>query len=133
MSLGIWPVFDRELQSTKFQALGEVLASNYEALDKIAKSAKLTPFTAFADNRPIPDDFTGDPDELAEVMGEWTEWFDAAEGQAVMRALADHIKTNPKAAKRLDEPAEVVAELEELARVLGAAAAGGTRFRLEMF
>jgi hypothetical protein len=132
MSLGIYPIFEPKLKGTEFDALGEILAANFEALDKIAQSAKLTPFTAFADNRPIPEDFDGDPDELAEVMGEWTEWFDPAEGQAAMRALADHIKASPKAAKRLDEPAEVMEELEEMARVLGAAAAQGIRFRLEM-
>jgi hypothetical protein len=109
-----------------------VLAVNLETLDKIARSAKLTSFTAFADNRPIPDDFDGDPDELAEVMGEWTEWFDPTEGLAAMRALADHIKGSPKAGKRLDRPDGVVEELREMARVLGVAAKQGVRFRLEM-
>jgi len=69
---------------------------------------------------------------LADVMGEWTEWFEPAKGQAAMQALADHVKANPKAAKRLDEPAELVAELEEMARVLGAAAVQGVHFRLQM-
>ncbi len=132
MSLGIYPVFQPKLKSTKFDAHGEVLAANFEVLDKIARSAKLTVFTAFADNRPIPEDFDGDPDELAEVMGEWTEWFDAAKGQAAMQTLADHIKKSPKAAKRLDQPARVVSELEEMARVLGTAAAQGVQFRLQM-
>ncbi|MFO0812629.1 MAG: hypothetical protein U0796_05390 [Gemmatales bacterium] len=132
MSLGIYPVFQPKLTGTKFVALGEVLAANFEVLDKIARAAKLTPFTAFADNRPIPEDFDGDPDDLAEVMGEWTEWFDPAEGRAAMQALADHIKASPKAAKRLDESAGVVEELEEMARVLGVAASEGIGFRLQM-
>jgi hypothetical protein len=132
MSLGIYPVFEPELTGTEFNALGEALAANFEALDKIAQSAKLTPLTAFADNRQIPDGFDGDPDELAEIMGEWTEWFDPAEGRAAMQALADHIKASPKAAKQLDELAGAVTELEEMARVLGAAAAQGVRFRLQM-
>ncbi|OAI51282.1 hypothetical protein AYO44_05115 [Planctomycetaceae bacterium SCGC AG-212-F19] len=132
MSLGIYPVFEPKQKGTKFDAPGEVLAANFKALDLIARSATLTPFTAFADNRPIPEDFYGDPDDLAEVMGEWTEWFDPAAGQAAMQALADHIRASPKAAKRLDDPAGVVAELEEMARVLGAAAAQGLQFRLEM-
>jgi len=132
MSLGIYPVFESKLTGTKFDALGEVLAANFEVLDKIARSAKLTPFTAFADNRPIPDGFDGDPDELAEVMGEWTEWFDSSQGRAAMLALADHIKASPKAAKRLDEAGGVVEELEEMARALEAAATQGVRFRLQM-
>ena len=132
MSLGIYPVFEPACKGTKFDALGEVLAANFESLDKIARSARLTLFTAFADNRPIPEDFEGDPDELAEAMGEWTEWFDPAEGRAAMQALANHIRADPKAGKRLDGPTEVVSELEEMARVLGAAAKQGVRFRLQM-
>lgn len=132
MSLGIYPEFDPRLQGTKFDALGEVLAANLEVLDKIARSAKLTPLSAFADNRPIPDDFDGNPDELTDVMGVWTEWFDPAIGQAAMQALADHIKASAKAAKRLGEAAEVVKELEEMVRVLGVAATQRVRFRLQI-
>ena len=53
MSLGIYPQFDSKLKDATFSGLGEVLAANFEALDEIARSAKLTPFTAFADNRPV--------------------------------------------------------------------------------
>jgi hypothetical protein len=49
-----------KLTETKFGAVGEVL-------DKVARAAKLTAFTAFADNRPIPEDFDSDPDELAKI------------------------------------------------------------------
>ena len=132
MSLGIYPVFDPDLEGTRFEMSGESLAENFEALDKIARSAKLTPLTAFADNRPIPEDFDGDPDELDEVMGECTEWFDSTLGQVSMQRLADYFKANQKAAKRLEDPSWVVTELEELARVLGAAAGQGVKFRLEM-
>ena len=132
MSLGIYPVFEPNLEEGIFQTSGESLAANFETLDKIAGAAKLTPLTAFADNRPIPDDFDGDPDELAEVMGECTEWYDPSLGQIAMQELADHIKGNQKAAKRLEEPPWVVTELEELARVLGEAAKQGVKFRIEM-
>jgi hypothetical protein len=132
MSLGVYPVFESKLKGTKFGSLGELLAANLEKLDKIARSARLTPLAAFADNRPIPDDFDGDPDELAEVMGEWTEWFDATEGQAAIRALADHVRASAKAAKSLDAADGVVEELGEMARVLGVAAKQGVRFRLHL-
>ncbi len=132
MSLGIYPVFQPDLASTKFDALGEVLASNLDALDQIALWAKLSPLTAFADNRPIPENFDGDPDELDEVSGEWTERFDPTEGRAAIQALVGYIKASPKSAQRLDGADVVVAELEEMARVLGAAAAQGVRFRFHM-
>ena len=132
MSLGIYPVFQPKLTGTGFDASGELLAANFKALDEIARSAGIAPFTAFADNRPIPDDFDCDPDELAEVMGEWTEWFDPSDGQAAIHALADHIKASPNAARRLEEPDALMEELEEMVRVLGVAASAGVRFRLEM-
>jgi len=132
MSLGIYPVFRPKLARTRLKWLGEALAMNLEPLDAIARSANLTPLTAFADNRPVPKDFDGDPDELAEILGEWTEWFDSAVGQAAMQALADHLKSSPEATERLAECGAVVAELEEMARVLGVATAKGVKFRLEM-
>src|SRR5439155_14654398 len=127
MSLGIYPVFEPKLEGTEFDALGEILAANFEAVDKIARSAKLTALTAFADNRPIPDDFDGDQDELADMMGEWAQWFDPAVGRAAMQALVDEIRANPKAAKRLDGPVGVVEELEEMVRVLQVAEKQGIR------
>lgn len=132
MSLFIYPEFDPELKGTTCDALGEVLEANYQTLDKIALSANITPFSAYGDNRPIPEDFDGDPNELAEVQGEWTEWFNPAEGLKTMQALAEHIKVNPETAGRLASPTEVVAELEELARVLNTAVEQGARFRLQM-
>lgn len=132
MGLGIYPVFESQLNGTRFHALGEVLAANLDVLDEIARSARLTALTAFADHRPIPDDFDGDPDELAEVMGQWTEWFDPIEGRAAMQSLADLIRAGAGAAVSLEVAGEVSAELEELARVLGVAASQGVRFRLEM-
>ena len=130
--MGIYPVFEPRMVGTTFDALGEVLAANIKALDEIARSAKLAPMTTFADSRPLPEDFDGDPDDLDEVMGEWNEWFDPADGRAAVQALADHIKTSSSSAKCLDGVGGVVEELEELARILGVAASAGVRFRLQL-
>lgn len=132
MTLGIYPVFDPELKGDYFNATGDFLASNFEALDEVAQSAGLTSFTHFADNREVPDAFEGDPEELAEMMGDWTDWFDPIEGMRVMQGLADHIKVTTAAAHKLDGPDEIIAELEEIVRVLSTAADQGLRFRLEM-
>jgi hypothetical protein len=59
-------------------------------------------------------------------MGEWTEWFDPADGRVAIQALADNIRADPRA----DEGA--VEELDALARVLARAEAEGVRFRLDM-
>ncbi len=132
MSLGIYPVFYPPLTVTTFDELGESLAANFETLDDIASAAGLSPFTAFADSRPVPDGFDGDPDELAALLGESTEWFDPADGRAAMQAIADYVRANPQLANRLTGAEWVVEELVELARILGVAAEHGVRFRLEM-
>lgn len=132
MSLGIYPIFDRDFEGAELQSTGEGLALNFEAIDTIADAAKLTPLSAFADNREIPENFDGDPDELADLMGECDEWYDTSLGQSALQAIADHIKGNHTAARRLEEPSWVVNELEELSRVLGVAAKNRAKFRLEM-
>ena len=96
MSQGFYPVFEMKFEEPKSNFLGEVLLSNVEELDRISRKAKLSPFTMFADNRSIPNDFQGDPEELEDILGEWNEWFDSSEGCAVMRALANISKQNHK-------------------------------------
>jgi hypothetical protein len=132
MSLGIYPVFDPNLIGTKFEALGEVLFSNFEALDRIANAAKLKKLTTFTDTREVPADFDGPPDDLEDILGPWTDWFDPAEGRSTIQALALHIKSNPKVAKKLIQPAGVIEELLEMVRVLVIAENEGVRFRLQV-
>ena len=132
MSLGIYPEFKPELKSDKFDCLGESLAFSFQKLDQITAEVKLTPFSAFADNRPVPEDFDGDPEALLESMGEWNEWFDPAFGRDAIGKLVEHIKATPKAKRRLKYADAVVAELEELVRVLDEAVNQGVKFRLRM-
>ena len=53
-------------------------------------------------------------------------------GLAAFLALANHITAHPELAEHLDVATEVVAELEEVARVLVMAVSERIRFRLEM-
>jgi hypothetical protein len=64
MSLGIYPCFDPVVPGAKFEALGEALAQEFQTLDKIADANGLTRFTAFGDNREVPEDFEGPPGHL---------------------------------------------------------------------
>ncbi len=65
----------QELDTAEFDGLGIRHCSRliWERSNEIAESAELTHVAHYADNRPIPEDFEGDPDELAEIMGEWTD------------------------------------------------------------
>lgn len=132
MSLGVYPVFEPKLRDATFGSTGESLAHNLDSLDRIAGAAKLTPLTAFSDNREIPEDFDGPPEDLEEIFGPCTDWFSPSIGKAAVQALANHIKTNVKAAKKLDGPDEVVTELEELVRTLAVAENQKAKFRFEM-
>lgn len=132
MSLGIYPVFEPKIAEAKFGVLGETLASSFERLDEIAERHGLIPFTAFRDNREVPADFDGSPDDLEELLGPFNEWFDPESGAKAFEALADLIKSNREEAKRFQYPQDVVEELEELVRVLRIAEKRNARFRLEM-
>jgi hypothetical protein len=130
MSLGIYPEFSAKIKGAKFKYLGEVLFSNIDALDEIAVELNLTPISSFGDNRPVPDDFEGPSEDLEELMGEWTEWFDAGEGQFAIQQLIEAIMERPALASRLDGAEEVVLELKGLASILSRAVAQSARFRL---
>lgn len=128
----LYPVFDPPVDIDN-ETTGEFLAASFEALDAIAERLGLVPLTAFVDNRAIPEDFDGDPDELDELMGPCSDWFDASAGQAALTALADAMSSKPGEFEDLEtHRAAVAEELRDLAQLLGQAAAGGARFRLEL-
>lgn len=123
---GIYPVFEPKLRGTKPETLGETLAATLGDLEEIALEAELTPLSAFMDNRDAPEDFDGAPEDLAEALGPWEEWFDPAHGAAAFEALAASVGDH--------EIGDAIAdELRDLARVVGAAAkVHGMKFRLEL-
>ena len=68
MAQGIYPVFKPKLQGTQVTTLGEVLVADLDDLEQIAEENELTPMSAFMDNREVPDDFDGTPEELDEAI-----------------------------------------------------------------
>jgi hypothetical protein len=64
------PAFDPPIEGLVFDRDGKLLLREHEALDGIAIEHGLTPFSDFGDNREVPADFDGDPDELQELLGE---------------------------------------------------------------
>ena len=134
MGMLLYPVFDPPRPRARATTTGEFLARCFEALDAGEERLGLTPITGFADGREIPEDFDGDPDELADLMEPCDEWFDAAEGSRAAAALADAITAAPGKFRGIDKKQReaVLGELRDLAEVLGRAAARGQRFRLEL-
>lgn len=55
------------------------------------------------------------------------DWFDAATGLETVRGLLDRLRADPG---EMPQVAKIIADLEELERVLAPAAEGGVRFHL---
>ena len=124
MSLGLIPIF-KPKNAAKFSALGEALAENLEALEALARKKRLVPLSAFADQREVPDDFDGAPEELDALLGPCNDWFDPLAG-------ADAIEKLARQCRRAKGMQAAVAELTALVACLKAAAKRSARFRLTL-
>lgn len=133
MGVGIFPVFYPDIQGVDFDTDGKVLAQSFETLDELAGNLGIRLFSSFSDNRPVPNGFDGDPDELLEMNGEFDEWFSSAEGAAVASRLVQAIRSNPNFAKLFPDPERLVMELETLQTCLNAAESAGAKFHLEFW
>lgn len=132
MSIEIFPVFNPDLPAAVFDAEGKVLTAGMDELDRLAAELDVPLLSSFADNRPIPDAFEGDPTDLDEDLGEWEEWFSPADALGSIDALLQAIRENPDTAGRLQDVEFVVHDLSALRHCLGIAAAAGALFRLEV-
>lgn len=132
MGLLIYPLFRTPVPTRSVDTTGEFLAREFEELDKVAEKHGLKGIRAFADQREIPADFDGPPWELEEVMGPCNDWYAASEGARALAALAQLLRENPRAARKLEWPEALVNELDGLAAILSDAAKAGGEFRLEM-
>jgi hypothetical protein len=132
LGLIVFPVFRTPLLTEKPRTTGEFLAAESAALDRVAAAGGVPPLTAFADQRPVPDDFDGSPWELDEVLGPCDDWFPAAAGRDALARLSRLIRERQDLAAELESPACVIEELDDLARVLAVAADVGAEFRLDM-
>jgi hypothetical protein len=131
MGMGLWPVFQPEVQDLSPELDGSLLLQSFEQLDEIAIGRGVTALSAFADNRPVPAGFDGDPGELADAMGPWEDWFDVSEGLRTFVALLAALE-DPSVSADLEHHVGVWEELREVVRCLERAAGMGASFRLEL-
>ncbi len=132
MGLLVYPVFQPEISPISARTTGEFLAAEWPTLDAVAEDRGLKGLSDFADSRDIPEDFDGPPWALDEVLGSCEDWYDASAGRAAINELARLLRSESSVACRFEVPGEVIAELEDLARVLGIAHEAGARFRLAL-
>ena len=132
MGAEVFPVFNPRVSAASFDADGKLLLREHEALDSIANDLNLTPFTAYGDNRDVPADFDGDPDELDGNLGEWDGWFWIDDGLKTIDGLVNAIKNDPDMAGRLEDPDYIRSDLEDLATCLRIAQEKNAQFRLDI-
>lgn len=68
---------------------GELLIEELDEIDAVADENDLRWLSSFADDRDIPEDFAGDPDELQDLLGPNPIWHTPAEASEQIRRLAD--------------------------------------------
>jgi hypothetical protein len=132
MGIGLYPAYNPHVPAAKFDADGKTLAREADTLDEIAEELGLSPLTAFADRREVPENFQGDPDELDELLGEWTQWFSVRNGMKTVKGLREAISKDRSLARRLKRPQDVLDELEELQKSLSVAQLAKAKFRIEL-
>jgi len=132
MGAEIYPTFNPNVPSARFDADGKQLLREIEALDELSASAQLPPISSFADNRPIPDNFDGHPEDLVDILGEWDEWFSVDDGLRAIDGLIAMLKSDADARSKLEEPEYVLGDLECLASSLRTAREHHAEFRLEV-
>ena len=132
MSIGFFPVFNPEVVRAEFQSEGVELLRSVEILDDLAGEAGVSCFSQFADMRDVPDDFDGSPEELEALLGSWTEWFSPDALRESCEAILPLIQSKHPLSKPLTDRPAILAELQELARVLALGEAAEARFRLEI-
>ena len=131
MGAGLWPVFEPPIVDITPAMDGKILLAALEDLDDLAGELGAREVSSFGDNRDVPDDFEGGPEELDDAMGPWDEWFAIEDGVGSFSVLAGALE-KPSFAERFDDPSGVGAELREMVRCLELARDRGVRFRLEV-
>jgi hypothetical protein len=128
MSIGIDPVFKPGTNSNPFKSDGVFILDQLENLRNLATENGLKPIEEFGDNRPVPDDFDGDPDELQELLGPWDEWFPVSQGLQTLDGLVRILEIELIVSEH-DE--FLLQELKDLAECLRSASPEGAEFRFE--
>ncbi len=133
MSVELRPEFNPPVRGLVFQAEGKALADQLRRIHSFSTKRGLAPITDFLDNRDVNEDGVVDEEE----HGPRSDWHAPAAGLQAVQALTAAMQADPKASQRWNKEdpdglETLLADLEELARCLEAAAAQGAQFRLDL-
>jgi hypothetical protein len=131
VSVAYYIVPEREIDGFDHFVNGKALGrANEKALVKLCKQLNVTPLTGF---------LSQDPDELAEFIEDEgvevpeslpaEEWFDASAGLETVRALLQHLASEPKALKNSEA---IIEDLRECEAVLARLAKENLRWHLAL-
>ena len=132
MGLSIVSVFEPDISNIEFLSEGKILFKEFQILDEIAEENGVSLLSSFGDNREIPEDFDGDPDELEDVLGPFDQLFEPENGIITVRVIISKIKSETKWKERLSYPDCLLEELEDLLECLKIAKAENAKFYLEL-
>jgi hypothetical protein len=124
MGVEFYPVFKPRVAAAEFANDGKLLLAEHQTLDAIASDLGVNPFTAFCDNRDVPDDFDGDTDadadDLEELLGDWDEWFSIENGLKTIDSLITAIEGDTEIASRFESAEYILEDLKELSAFFSA-------------
>jgi len=130
MTVGFVPAFDPKIAVT-FDGDGAAIFHHAATLDAIAEEHGLPLLSSFTDDREPPPDFDGFPEDLAEALGPWTDWFSPTEGLRCVEGLLTALE-KPEVRERITSIDAVLDDLSALQAVLVEAKKRKARFRLEV-
>jgi hypothetical protein len=134
MSTAYFIVLDREQPGFDTMVNGKFLAQDSRKLEKIARSLHLRALEDFVSYSPdeavaMMEDFGADLDGIDAAELPVQQWFDAADGLALLEKLAGHVQANPTAVKNAQG---VLSDLQEFQEILAKAKAIGARWNLQV-
>ena len=137
MGVGMFPVFQPNVEGTVFDSDGKLLAAELYKLDALCIQLGVQKLSVFTDNREPPPgvrlDADTDPDELELLMGEWDEWFVPGAAIPTLEALIAALSAGKGPTLLPGDTDALVNDLREVLSSLRVAAMAGAAFRFDIF
>lgn len=112
--------------------IGAAVLDELTELEELADKFGVVRLSAFGDNRELPADFSGDPEELSRTLGPFSGWFRCESGRQAVTGLLNAVAKNRREAGRFENWIDLELALVELERELARGESERRRFRLEL-
>jgi len=123
MSFALMVTFEDGRPEPHFDS--QLLAYSIDRIESLAARHNLTPLSTYMDNRDVPEDFDGTPEDLLETMGPFDLWFDPRQAASKLAELAKATAT-----ATIEYNTDIAREIAAIANILQANPA--RRFHFDM-